>query len=70
MLSVGRKQHGVCVCVCVCLQCLRPVWMALRERVTAIDELNMAVCRMRLREADEPVVDPPPSNIVEPLQVS
>jgi len=44
--------------------------MALRERVTAIDELNMAVCRMRLREAEEPVIDPPPSNIVEPSQVS
>jgi len=43
--------------------------MALRERVTAIDELNMAVCRMRLREVDEPLADPPPSNIVEPSQV-
>jgi len=43
--------------------------MALRERVTAIDELNMAACRMRLREAEEPLADPPPSNIVEPSQV-
>ena len=43
--------------------------MALRERVTAIDELNMAVCRMHLREASEPVIDPTPSNIVEPSQV-
>jgi len=43
--------------------------MALRERVTAIDELNMAVCRMRLREVNEPLADPPPSNIVEPLEV-
>jgi len=41
-----------------------------RERVTAIDELNMAVCRMRLRQDDEPLVDPPPSNVVEPSQVS
>ena len=44
--------------------------MALREQVTAIDELNMAVCRMRLREVEEPVTDPPPSNIVEPSQVT
>jgi len=44
--------------------------MALRERVTAIDELNMAVCRMRLREPEESLSDPPPSNIVEPSQVS
>jgi len=45
------------------------MWMALRERVTAIDELNMAMCRMRLREPDESIIDPPPSNIVEPSQV-
>jgi hypothetical protein len=45
------------------------MWMALRERVCAIDEINMAAMRMRLRHENEPPTDPPQPNIVEPAEV-
>lgn len=43
--------------------------MALRERVCAIDEINMATMRMRLRHDSEPPSDPPQANVVEPAEV-
>jgi E3 ubiquitin-protein ligase SHPRH len=45
------------------------MWMALRERVCAIDEINMATMRMRLRHENEPLSDPPQANVVEPAEV-
>lgn len=45
------------------------MWMALRERVCAIDEINMATMRMRLRLPNELPADPPEANIVEPAEV-
>jgi len=45
------------------------MWMALRERVCAIDEINMATMRMRLRHQNELPADPPQANIVEPAEV-
>jgi E3 ubiquitin-protein ligase SHPRH len=46
-------------------RCLRPVWMSLRERVCAIDEMRMAITRMRLREPNEPICDPPLANVID-----
>ena len=45
------------------------MWMALRERVCAIDEINMATMRMRLRLPNELPADPPEANVVEPAEV-
>jgi len=43
--------------------------MALREQVSAVDELSMATTRIRLRLEDEPRPDPPQMNILEPHEV-
>ena len=41
------------MCACACTQQLRALWVKLREEVSAVDELEMAVMRMRLRQPDE-----------------
>eukprot|EP00058_Branchiostoma_floridae_P018800 XP_002604289.1 hypothetical protein BRAFLDRAFT_125252 [Branchiostoma floridae] len=48
---------------------LHVVWMALRDRVAAIDELDMATTRLRLRLPEEERTDPPQPNIIEPGEV-
>ncbi len=50
-------------------RCLRQVWLMLRELVSAIDELNMATLRLRLRLEEEPKTDPPQPNILEKSEV-
>ena len=49
---------------------MRQMWLSLRERVSAIDELGMATTRLRLRLPDEEPTDPPLPNIIEPAEVS
>ena len=39
----------------ISLQILRALWMALRDRVAAMDELEMAAMRLRLRAPDEEI---------------
>ncbi|XP_035685938.1 E3 ubiquitin-protein ligase SHPRH-like [Branchiostoma floridae] len=48
---------------------LHVVWMALRDRVAAIDELDMTTTRLRLRLPEEERTDPPQPNIIEPGEV-
>ena len=50
-------------------QALRQVWMALRENVSAYDELDMATMRLRLRLPDEPHTEVPQPNVLEPAEV-
>jgi len=51
-------------------QHLRAVWIALHEQVQAIDELDMATTRLRLRLPEEEVPDSFRMNIIEPAEVS
>lgn len=44
---------------------LRQMWLALREQVSSLDELNMATTRMRIRLDNELPTDPPQRNIIE-----
>ncbi|KAI8498455.1 hypothetical protein Bbelb_236570 [Branchiostoma belcheri] len=48
---------------------LHVVWMALRDRVASIDELDMATTRLRLRLPEEERTDPPQPNIIEPGEI-
>ncbi|CAH1233504.1 SHPRH [Branchiostoma lanceolatum] len=48
---------------------LHVVWMALRDRIASIDELDMATTRLRLRLPQEERTDPPQPNIIEPGEV-
>lgn len=43
--------------------------MALREHVSAIDELKMATIRLRIRHPDEPRTNRTEVNILEPTEV-
>ncbi|XP_035943618.1 E3 ubiquitin-protein ligase SHPRH isoform X2 [Halichoerus grypus] len=45
---------------------LHEYWMALRNRVSAIDELAMATERLRVRHPREPKPNPPVLHIIEP----
>ncbi|XP_047589021.1 E3 ubiquitin-protein ligase SHPRH isoform X2 [Lutra lutra] len=45
---------------------LHEYWMALRNRVSAIDELAMATERLRVRHPKEPKPSPPVLHIIEP----
>ncbi|XP_013421638.1 E3 ubiquitin-protein ligase SHPRH [Lingula anatina] len=47
---------------------LRSIWLMLREQISAIDELNMATTRIRLRLPDEPKADPPLLHVIEPTE--
>ncbi|KAF6365312.1 SNF2 histone linker PHD RING helicase [Rhinolophus ferrumequinum] len=48
---------------------LHEYWMALRNRVSAIDELAMATERLRVRHPKEPKPSPPVLYIIEPHEV-
>ncbi|XP_045698959.1 E3 ubiquitin-protein ligase SHPRH [Phyllostomus hastatus] len=48
---------------------LHEYWMALRNRVSAIDELAMATERLRVRDPREPKPSPPVLHIIEPHEV-
>ncbi|XP_019628191.1 PREDICTED: E3 ubiquitin-protein ligase SHPRH-like [Branchiostoma belcheri] len=48
---------------------LHVVWMALRDRVASIDELDMATTRLRLRLPEEERTDPLQPNIIEPGEI-
>ncbi|XP_046577408.1 E3 ubiquitin-protein ligase SHPRH-like [Haliotis rubra] len=48
---------------------LRAVWLAAREQVSAVDELDMATTRLRVRLQDEPQPELPQPNIIEKGQV-
>ncbi|XP_058523315.1 E3 ubiquitin-protein ligase SHPRH isoform X1 [Ochotona princeps] len=48
---------------------LHEYWMALRNRVSAVDELAMATERLRVREPREPKPSPPVHHIIEPQEV-
>ncbi|XP_037698189.1 E3 ubiquitin-protein ligase SHPRH [Choloepus didactylus] len=48
---------------------LHEYWMALRNRVSAVDELAMATERLRLRHPREPRPSPPGPHIIEPHEV-
>lgn len=48
---------------------LHEYWMALRNRVSAIDELAMATERLRVRHPKEPKPNPPVLHIIEPHEV-
>ncbi|XP_072265386.1 E3 ubiquitin-protein ligase SHPRH isoform X2 [Pyxicephalus adspersus] len=48
---------------------LHEYWMALRNYVSAIDELSMATQRIRVRLPDEPKPNPPVLHIFEPHEV-
>lgn len=43
--------------------------MALRNRVSAVDELAMATERLRIRHPREPKPNPPVLHIIEPHEV-
>ncbi|KAK2114459.1 hypothetical protein P7K49_008725 [Saguinus oedipus] len=45
---------------------LHEYWMALRNRVSAVDELAMATERLRVRDPREPKPNPPVLHIIEP----
>ena len=51
------------------LQLLHEYWMALRNRVSAVDELAMATERLRVRDPREPKPNPPVPHIIEPHEV-
>ncbi|XP_023384098.1 E3 ubiquitin-protein ligase SHPRH [Pteropus vampyrus] len=51
------------------LQLLHEYWMALRNRVSAVDELAMATERLRVRHPREPKPNPPVLHIIEPHEV-
>ncbi|XP_051711242.1 E3 ubiquitin-protein ligase SHPRH isoform X1 [Oryctolagus cuniculus] len=48
---------------------LHEYWMALRNRVSAVDELAMATERLRVRHPKEPKPNPPVHHIIEPQEV-
>ncbi|XP_036103765.1 E3 ubiquitin-protein ligase SHPRH isoform X6 [Molossus molossus] len=48
---------------------LHEYWMALRNRVSAVDELAMATERLRVRHPREPKPNPPVLHIIEPHEV-
>ncbi|XP_007953805.1 E3 ubiquitin-protein ligase SHPRH [Orycteropus afer afer] len=48
---------------------LHEYWMALRNRVSAVDELAMATERLRVRHPREPKPSPPVLHIIEPHEV-
>ncbi|KAM8789010.1 E3 ubiquitin-protein ligase SHPRH isoform 1-T1 [Rhynchonycteris naso] len=48
---------------------LHEYWMALRNRVSAVDELAMATERLRVRDPREPKPNPPVHHIIEPYEV-
>ncbi|ELW72893.1 E3 ubiquitin-protein ligase SHPRH [Tupaia chinensis] len=48
---------------------LHEYWMALRNRISAIDELAMATERLRVRHPREPKPSPPVLHIIEPHEV-
>ncbi|KAI5193916.1 E3 ubiquitin-protein ligase SHPRH [Manis pentadactyla] len=48
---------------------LHEYWMALRNRVSAVDELAMATERLRVRHPEEPKPSPPVLHIIEPHEV-
>lgn len=48
---------------------LHEYWMALRNRVSAVDELAMATERLRVRDPREPKPNPPVLHIIEPHEV-
>ncbi|XP_004673973.1 PREDICTED: E3 ubiquitin-protein ligase SHPRH [Condylura cristata] len=48
---------------------LHEYWMALRNRVSAVDELAMATERLRVRHPKEPKPNPPVLHIIEPHEV-
>ncbi|XP_008539094.2 E3 ubiquitin-protein ligase SHPRH [Equus przewalskii] len=48
---------------------LHEYWMALRNRVSAVDELAMATERFRVRHPREPKPSPPVLHIIEPHEV-
>ncbi|KAM6185290.1 E3 ubiquitin-protein ligase SHPRH [Rhynchocyon petersi] len=48
---------------------LHEYWMALRNRVSAVDELAMATERLRVRHPNEPKPSPPVLHIIEPHEV-
>ncbi|XP_066229138.1 E3 ubiquitin-protein ligase SHPRH isoform X1 [Saccopteryx leptura] len=48
---------------------LHEYWMALRNRVSAVDELAMATERLRVRDPREPKPSPPVHHIIEPYEV-
>ncbi|XP_069343783.1 E3 ubiquitin-protein ligase SHPRH [Eulemur rufifrons] len=48
---------------------LHEYWMALRNRVSAVDELAMATERLRVRDPREPKPSPPVLHIIEPHEV-
>ncbi|KAL3881583.1 hypothetical protein ACJMK2_028004 [Sinanodonta woodiana] len=48
---------------------LRFMWLALREQISAIDELDMATTRLRLRLSDEPKLDTPQLHVLEVSEV-
>ncbi|XP_006891719.1 PREDICTED: E3 ubiquitin-protein ligase SHPRH [Elephantulus edwardii] len=48
---------------------LHGYWMALRNRVSAVDELAMATERLRVRHPNEPKPSPPVLHIIEPHEV-
>ncbi|XP_071112627.1 E3 ubiquitin-protein ligase SHPRH-like isoform X1 [Haliotis cracherodii] len=49
---------------------LRAVWLAAREQVSAVDELDMATTRLRVRLQDEPQSEIPQPNVIERGQVA
>ena len=50
------------------LQVYRQLWFALRERVTALDELEMCTTRLRLRYPGE-IVEESQLHIIDPVEV-
>ncbi|KAK3576517.1 hypothetical protein CHS0354_034193 [Potamilus streckersoni] len=48
---------------------LRFIWLALREQISAIDEMDMAITRLRICLPEEPELDTPQLHILEESQV-
>ncbi|KAK7492086.1 hypothetical protein BaRGS_00016750, partial [Batillaria attramentaria] len=48
---------------------LRVLWMALREEVSSVDELDMATMRLRVRLPEEPAPEMPQPNILEATEL-